>query len=78
MSISSKKSSYGKNTKQSYKPIEPDYESIINGLELSLANLEKKLENASASGNVQEVMELGQEHQALTYKLESAINQWGN
>ena len=53
-------------------------ESIINELESSLASLEQKLENASASGNVQEVMELGQKHQDLTNKLESTINQWGN
>ena len=73
-----KRSSNKKADRQPSKAIETDYESIINELESSLASLEQKLENASASGNVQEVMELGQKHQDLTNKLESTINQWGN
>ena len=73
-----KRSSNKKSDRQPSKAIETDYESIINELESSLASLEQKLENASASGNVQEVMELGQKHQDLTNKLESTINQWGN
>ena len=73
-----KRSSNKKVARQPSKVIETDYESIINELESSLASLEQKLENASASGNVQEVMELGQKHQDLTNKLESTINEWGN
>jgi len=73
-----KRSSNKKAARQPSKAIETDYESIINELESSLASLEQKLENASASGNVQEVMELGQKHQDLTNKLESTINEWGN
>ena len=73
-----KRSSNKKSDRQPSKAIETDYESIINELESSLASLEQKLENASASGNVQEVMELGQKHRDLTNKLESTINEWGN
>ena len=73
-----KRSSNKKAARQPSKVIETDYESIINELESSLTILEQKLENASASGNVQEVMELGQKHRDLTNKLESTINEWGN
>ena len=69
--------SYKKTRERSVKETKIDYESIINELEISLSELEKELENASASGNVHKVVELGQEHKNLTKKLETAINQWG-
>jgi hypothetical protein len=53
-----------------------DHEKLISDLESQIKSLEKTLQEASNTGNVDSITVLGKEHEDLNLKLDRAISRW--
>ena len=72
-----KKATQNKKSK-SVKPPSRDISESIEALENEIKQIEQKLDEASNSGDLDLIIDLGEKHASLTYKMEKALSSWVN
>ena len=70
-----KKATQNKKSK-SVKPPSRDISESIEALENEIKQIEQKLDEASNSGDLDLIIDLGEKHASLTYKMEKALSSW--
>ena len=75
---SSKKKAPQNKKSKSVKPPSIDISESIEALENEIKQIEQKLDEASNSGDLDLIIDLGEKHASLTYKMEKALSSWLN
>ena len=75
---SSKKKAPQNKKSKSVKPPSIDISESIEALENEIKQIEQKLDEASNSGDLDLIIDLGEKHASLTYKMEKALSSWVN
>ena len=75
---SSKKKAPQNKKSKSVKPPSIDISESIEALENEIKQIEQKLDEASNSGDLDLIIDLGEKHASLTSKMEKALSSWVN